>query len=253
MKRLIVFINLLLMIALFGFTAHNFLKKGETEQGFSVKKSSKKAAPAKPQPKQTVRITKEDQESTIVRQNIFNPARNPNVQMGGRSGGQMQLTLVGVTMIGDRKGAIILQKSQNRRFPPFGFPQWGQNNQFNRQGSRQQQQQLAPQQYVRVGEKLPNGYVLTEVTRTGAVLTLNGSRMELKLQEASKNQQQRAARPRQNTTQNILQQMQNMQRMQMMQNMQMMRMMQQNRNQGQRQMAPQNMPAGNRGGSPRRR
>ena len=39
MKRLIVFINLLLMIALFGFTAHNFLKKGESVAAYQLSKS----------------------------------------------------------------------------------------------------------------------------------------------------------------------------------------------------------------------
>jgi hypothetical protein len=48
-------------------------------------------------------------------------------------------------------------------------------------------QQAPIKQYVRVGETLSNGYTLTEVSRTKAVLTKNGDKMELELQDPSKN------------------------------------------------------------------
>ena len=48
-------------------------------------------------------------------------------------------------------------------------------------------QQTPIKQYVRVGETLANGYTLTEVSRTKAILTKNGDKMELELQDPSKN------------------------------------------------------------------
>ena len=246
MKMALFLLNILLVVALFSMTAYNLFDKGKSGQEYSVvKRSDKKSTPVKAQVKHSLRTKAEDQESVIVKHNLFNPERNPNAQTG-RGGGQLQLTLVGVSITEKSKGAVILQKTNNRQFRFPGFGQWG-----NRQNNNNQPQQ-ALQQYIRVGEKLPNGYVLTEVTRTGAVLTLNGNKMELKLQEASKNQPQaRTNTNRRPTTNNLLQQMQNMQRMQMMQNMQMMRMIQ-----GQRgttpQMSPPNQARGNRGGQIRR-
>jgi hypothetical protein len=111
-----------------------------------------------------------------------------------------------------------------------------------------QQVQQAPQQYIRLGETLSNGYTLTDVTRTSATLTRNGGgKMVLELQEASKNQPQAAKRT---TKQNpIVQQMQKMQQMQMFQNMQMMRMMRQTMQRNNN----NNNANGNRGGQTRRR
>lgn len=249
MKHLFFVINVILAITLFGAVAYNtVLKKDQSAVEYSVKKSSpQKTAAAKPAVNRPVQKKPDDYESTIVRKNIFNPARNPNSQTA-RTVNQSQLSLVGVCLVGDSKGAVILQKNRNIR--PFG-PGMRPGQNWNNWNNRNQQQQ-AVQQYIRVGETLSNGYVLTEVTRTGAVLTLNGSRMELKLQEPSKNQTQTARR--QSRPQTVQQQMLMMQRMQMMQNMQMMRMMQQNnRNQWYQNNTPganRNMQnTGNRGGS----
>ncbi len=103
----------------------------------------------------------------------------------------------------------------------------------------------ALKQYVRIGETLANGYTLTEVTRTGAVLTRGSDKMELELQEPSKNLTKASAGTNKNQRTSVLQQMQQMQQMQMMQNFQMMRMMRdtvRNQNQNQNQ-------GGNRGGN----
>lgn len=243
MKTALFLLNTLLAIALFSMTAFNIFEKGKKNQEYTVaKRSDKKAGPAKAPVNHSIRTKAADQESVIVKQNLFNPARNPDAQ-NGRGSSQMQLTLVGVSMVENCKGAVILQKSGNRNFRFPGFMQGG-----NRRQNNQPQQTL--QQYIRVGEKLPNGYVLTEVNRTGAVLMLNGNKMELKLQEASKNQPQtRSYTNRKPTTNNLIQQMQNMQRMQLMQNFQMMRMIRQGQ---QRQQVPGNQAIGNRGGQIRR-
>lgn len=241
MKQMIFILNLLLGLALLGSVAYHFLDSGKETQAFTVKKSAKKTTAVKPKVNDSIRTAQADQESTIVSKNIFNSARNPNAQTFGRSYGQVQMVLVGVSMVGDWKGAVILQKTNNRnnRFPyrPMMGPMGTQN-----QTTTAVQQ--APKQYIRVGETLSNGYTLTEVTRTSAVLTLGSSRMELKLQEASKNQPQAVARTNRRT--NIVQQMQQMQQMQMRQNMQMMNMMRQNMRQIQN-MNNNNMN-GNRGG-----
>ena len=247
MKMALFLLNTLLVAALLSMTAFNLFDKGKNDQEYTVvKRSEKKAAPAKVKADHTIQTKTGDQESVIVKQNLFNPERNPDAQTG-RGGGRIQLTLVGISITENSKGAVILQKGGNTNsFVPPGFPprpNWQNNN--------RNQQKQAYQQYIRVGEKLANGYVLTEVSRTGAVLTLNGNRMELKLQEASKNQPQaRTNTSRRNTTNNLLQQMQNMQRMQMIQNLQMMRMMRQNQ---QGQPGPVYIQQrGNRGGQIRR-
>ena len=70
---------------------------------------------------------------------------------------------------------------------------------FQQQGGANPNQisNMPVKQYVRVGETLANGYTLVEVTRTRAVLSKGGDKMELELQDPSKNQTQRrtAARP----------------------------------------------------------
>ena len=94
--------------------------------------------------------------------------------------------------------------------------------------------QLVYKQYVRVGETLSNGYKLVDVQREKVTLQRGSDKLELTIEEASKNapatarQQNRGNRQINNTTR-ILQTMQNMQRMQMFQNFQMMRMMNNNR------------------------
>ena len=247
MKRIFFFINMFLAIALFASVGYNVvLKKNKDQVEYSVKKAGKKPAPEKPQVDYSVQTKKPEQELTIVKKNIFNPARNPEAQTGARFGNQSQMTLVGVCLIEGKQGAIILQRNRNtRQFPPFGGPGMmrpGQQNWNN--GFNQQQQAPNPPQYVRLGEKLANGYELTEVNRTGVVLSLNGSRMELQLQEASKNQTTTASRPRRMSAQD---QMLMMQRMQMMQNMQMVRMIQNLRG-GQMQNNRATPNTGNRGG-----
>jgi len=83
-------------------------------------------------------------------------------------------------------------------------------------------------QYVRVGETLANGYTLTEVTRTKAVLSKGGDKMELELQDPSKNQTQRRTTARQGNASQQLQQAQLQTQQQMLRMMYMMqgRMMQ---------------------------
>lgn len=212
--------------------------------------------------------------ATIVDNNIFNPGPAVRTRCSGRGrSNRVELSLVGTFEIGDCKGAIILQKSasNNRNFPgmwggggslvPAGPDASGNRRragggpepfrQLEPRRRRRQRQQCLPhadgalRQYVRIGETLANGYTLTEITRTGAVLTRGSDKMELELQEPSKNQAKASTGTNNNRRGNFFQQMQQMQQMQMMQNFQMMRMMRDTvRNQNQNR-----NPGGNRGGN----
>ena len=56
-------------------------------------------------------------------------------------------------------------------------------------------------QYVRLGETMSNGYTLAEVTRQRAVLVRGNDKLELELQDPSKNRSVSVRRPRMNSTQ----------------------------------------------------
>lgn len=134
-------------------------------------------------------------------------------QMGGpQMGGRRQM---GIAQRGGRPGPAAMNQQQG------GNVAAGSN-------------QLVYKQYVRVGETLSNGYKLVDVQREKVTLQRGSDKLELTIEEASKNapatarQQNRGNRQINNTTR-ILQTMQNMQRMQMFQNFQMMRMMNNNR------------------------
>ena len=251
MKQFFFILNIILGVALAGMTIANLAGGKKATEVYSVKKSTKKTVGRKAPVNYSVQTPTAEQESVIVNNNLFSYYRNPNAQTG--RGGRVQLTLVGVIEAGERKGAVILQKGGNQqRMFPFrpGMGGMGGMGFMGGMGNNNipQQIQQAPQQYVRLGETLSNGYTLIEVTRTSATLARSGGgKMVLELQEASKNQPQAARRP---TKQNpIVQQMQKMQQMQMVQNMQMMRMMRQNMQQNRN----NNNSGGNRGGTVNRR
>lgn len=218
-----------------------------------------------------------DLESHLIENNIFNQERCPNATMPTVNT-RIELSLVGIISVGETKGAIIKQKnpnSQNNRMTNTSRNQ--QNNTQNRQFSGFRTMGMASgnqttngrntsgmpmmpmmpmmpwmnqdvassgtqqsyKQYVRVGETLANGYTLTEVSRSKAVLTRGNDRVELELLAASVNLP--AAAPANNgnikakndnssqMNQQLLQSIQNLQRFQsMQQGMQMMQMMRQN-------------------------
>ena len=68
---------------------------------------------------------------------------------------------------GDEAGADAEMAKITAGMP--GMPGMRGQNTYN-----PQQVQQAPQQYIRLGETLSNGYTLTDVTRTSATLTRNG-------------------------------------------------------------------------------
>lgn len=222
MRIVLILVNLLLAVWLLAVVAGRFTG-GKAEETLTVKARSPKKSTAAT-PGNTVKTAPPESVgsllATIVDNNIFNPDRCPNAVFGRGRSNRVELSLVGTFEIGDCKGAIILQKSasNNRNFPgmmggPGGFggfpggPPMPPGNQgaapgaartrfgsWNRAGAggsgnnASSTQIGALRQYVRIGETLANGYTLTEITRTGAVLTRGSDKMELELQEPSKNQ-----------------------------------------------------------------
>lgn len=254
MKGLLITVNVILTLIVVwaGFQRLETFS-GKKKQEYTVKKRPDRKPVPKPAAgkKSEPRSPKQDAE-VVISKNIFSQDRSPNSTMGGNA--RVELSLVGTFSIGSCTGAIIKQKTSNlfpMGGPQMGGPQMGGRRQMGiaqrggRPGpaamTRQQggnvaagSNQLVYKQYVRVGETLSNGYKLVDVQREKVTLQRGSDKLELTIEEASKNapatarQQNRGNRQINNTTR-ILQTMQNMQRMQMFQNFQMMRMMNNNR------------------------
>ena len=224
MKKTLFIVNCILGILILIVLISNLASLRSSGQTFEVKKrTAKKGQNQEVSKRSTLEIPVEKQLETIVNSDIFNPERTPNTAAWGR--GRTQISLVGTFKVGKMEGAIILQQGAPR-FPGQGrmgammshdammqmMQQGARNMQgagnmqggMRRMGSMRQrwsmlnpqlarqlagdnQNQTAIKQYVRVGETLANGYTLAEVTRTRAVLTKGGDKMELELQDPSKN------------------------------------------------------------------
>ena len=268
MKTLFIVINCILGAAVCGLFISNVAHAAKSKQQYEVKKRPVKKNPSQEPAERTgLVIPEENREKTIVDADIFNPERAPNVSMWGRGRTQMSLvgTFKAGKMEG---AIILQQTAQRWRSPMGtmgammnpeamtammnGMNRPGQGGAGgNRMGGagpgrglgsmRQRWSMMSPQtgtdrnsanmpikQYVRVGETLANGYTLTEVTRTRAVLSKGGDKMELELQDPSKNQTQRRTTARRGNASQQLQQAQLQTQQQMLRMMYMMqgRMMQ---------------------------
>ncbi len=190
----------------------------------------------------------------IIALDVFNNVRSP---LANVRNSRTQLTLVGIFRCGKTEGAIIRQNSRNRQFNPYlaqmmmhsGMNRGGMNRggmgggRFTNWSQMSGRSSGAEKQYVRVGDTLSNGYTLAEVTRTGATLIRGNDRIELELQDPSKNRAS-ASRSSNNRRANPTQQFQ---QAQMIMQGQMMRTMQQM----QRTIQSRNSGGGNRGGARR--
>ncbi len=190
----------------------------------------------------------------IIALDVFNNVRSP---LANVRNSRTQLTLVGIFRCGKTEGAIIRQNSRNRQFNPYlaqmmmhsGMNRGGMNRggmgggRFTNWSQMSGRSAGAEKQYVRVGDTLSNGYTLAEVTRTGATLIRGNDRIELELQDPSKNRAS-ASRSSNNRRANPMQQFQ---QAQMFMQGQMMRTMQQM----QRTIQSRNSGGGNRGGARR--
>ena len=182
----------------------------------------------------------------IIAHDVFNNVRSPlaNVRTS-----RAQLTLVGIFRCGKSEGAIIRQNNRNRQFNPYlaqmmmhsgmgggmmnrGGMGGGMMNRGGMGGGRftswsqvSGRNSGAERQYVRVGETLSNGYTLAEVTRTGATLIRGNDRIELELQDPSRNRASSRSNGGNNNRQ--MNSTQQFQQAQMIMQGQMMRTMQQ--------------------------
>ncbi len=184
-------------------------------------------------------LSPKDAAAKIVEKDVFNQIRSP---LAFSRVGRSEMTLVGVI---DGKAAIIKSNIRQRQFNPYlaqamrlstnmrgggggRFTQWSQMSNNRRNGP--------VQQYVRLGETMNSGYVLVEVTRSRAVLERGNDKLELELQDPSKNRT--AARQSQPQRLNATQQFQQAQMFMQSQMIRTMREIQQN--------SRSNAPQGNR-------
>lgn len=224
MKKALVTLNLILAVAVAIIVLGNIssgrkpdtAKKKTPAKSAAVQGSSKKNADKKDSVDTAPAVkllAPSDAAAKIVEKDVFNQIRSP---LAFSRVGRNEMTLVGVI---DGKAAIIKSNIRQRQFNPFlaqamrlnanmrgggggggRFTQWSQmsNNRRNN----------APvQQYVRVGETMNSGYVLVEVTRSRAVLERGNDKLELELQDPSKNRtaSNRNQPPRLNATQQFQQ------------------------------------------------
>lgn len=197
----------------------------------------------------------DDAVKKITAQDIFNNVRSP---LANVRNSRTQLTLVGVFKIGKTEGAIIRQNTSQRQFNPYLAQMMSASGMMNRGGNRggmmgggrftrwsqvAGRNSGAEKQYVKLGETLSNGYTLAEVTRTGVTLIRGNDRIELELQDPSKNRNS----GRSNNNRRSLNSYQQFQQAQMIMQGQMMRTMQQM----QRSIQSSNSGGGNRGGARR--
>ena len=161
----------------------------------------------------------EEKLKTVLENNIFSQKRcNPSVQQNNnpRQPGSMmnastQLKLVGTFMVGESRGAIILQGRPGMMMPRIpNAPNQNNQNRPNPDAPNQNNQNrpnpavpamfsagnVVYKQYVKVGETLSNGYQLVEVTRGKAVLSDGVNQIELELLQPSQNQTGKAAAQR---------------------------------------------------------
>ena len=183
------------------------------------------------------------------RNNNFFPMGGPPMPGGGRQmgiGPRGGNAPGGNQRGGNQRGGN--SRGGNPRFPGGGMPQMMAARQQGSSASGNNQ--LVYKQYVRLGETLSNGYKLINVEREKVTLQRGSDKLELVLEEASKNAPQTARQTtrRVNTATRLLQTMQNMQRMQMFQNFQMMRMMNRNNQNNNNNNNNANMNGGSRGG-----
>ena len=155
MKKLLIVVNCILAFLLaLSIWAMIFNDSGP-EQAVPVKKKKKNKTTVAAVETSPAKFKFPDSASVgdlIVRKNIFDSQRT-----GGTVGrGAQTYSLVGITRVGNFKSATILIKGGVRH-----------NN------GRQLQQHL------RIGDALPNGYVLSEVYNDSVVLTRGPARMEL--------------------------------------------------------------------------
>jgi hypothetical protein len=219
MKALIVIVNVVLALLLAAAVLPLFNSDApaqSTTRGTSASKSkSKTRAKAKPKAKGKEKTAdgdssaadsalpqkRDEQKNAIVESDIFNAERTPNAAFGRGANTRVELMLVGTIETGNYRAAVIVQRTNTRQINPFMRMMWGNGpggpgggrggRRFNMGPNPNNQNRSNPtviQQYVKLGQTMPNGYKLTALSRTRATLTRGGDKMELELQAPSRNQ-----------------------------------------------------------------
>ena len=247
MRKLLITINIILgLFLLWGVTANIAASKASAAEKNQIKllplpKAAKSDGKNKSAGQQLPQI--DEAAKKIIALDVFNNVRSP---LANVRNSRTQLTLVGIFRCGKTEGAIIRQNNRNRQFNPYLAQMMMQSGMMNRGGMGGNRGGMmnrggmgggrfnswsqmsgrnsgTEKQYVRVGDTLSNGYTLAEVTRTGATLIRGNDRIELELQDPSKNRAS-GNRSNQNRRVNPTQQFQ---QAQMFMQGQMMRTMQQ--------------------------
>lgn len=214
MKKILAGFNILLGGIILLLTISNLSSEEKKNSGKNIKTVSAKSS-RKNVRRASVPVEKEVRElpelapavEKIISADVFSNVRSP---LANVRSGRNEMTLVGTFKMGDVEGAIIKQTGSNRQINPFlmqAMRMSGAGGGFTRWSAMGGRQSNTPfKQYVRLGETMANGYTLAEVTRTRAVLVRGNDKMELELQDPSKNRSAgRSNRPRLNSTQQFQQ------------------------------------------------
>lgn len=139
-----------------------------------------KTAAVKPAAPKTPQIGDNEAAQILLANNIFNVARCPEALNSRWGSGSAQMALLGIYRVGNFEGAIIQQKRNRRGGPPH-------RSVNNRNGTARQSAEPPLKQFLRLGESLENGYVLSSIGSDSVTLTRGGGKLELQLETASKN------------------------------------------------------------------
>ena len=248
MKILLVTINIVLAFIALG-VIHNTVAGSKKQQavvtavtpasGSKSKKSFSGRKQVRRQQQKKELPSMAEAEKQIVALDIFNKVRSP---LANERTSRSQLTLVGTFTMGNVKGAIIRQQNAARQFNPYLAQAMMAGNMGNRGGNMGNRgnrggnmggrggmrggfsswsqvssgRNNTVKQYVRVGDTLSNGYTLVEVSRSHAVLLRGNDKIELELQDPSRNRASNRRTPqRMNATQQFQQAQMIMQRQMM--------------------------------------
>lgn len=266
MRKLLITVNVILgAILLWGFSkniaAHT--KKSDATGQLKLLPLPKAAKTDSAKRQTNAKLADIDESAKkIISHDVFNNVRSP---LANVRNSRTQLTLVGIFRCGKTEGAIIRQNNRNRQFNPYLAQMMMHGGMMNRPGGMMNRpggmggnrftswSQVsgrsigAEKQYVKVGETLSNGYTLAEVTRTGATLIRGNDRIELELQDPSRNRNS----GRNYNNNRGLNSTQQFQQAQMIMQGQMMRTMQQMQRTIQTNQGNRNYGGGNRGGARR--
>ena len=202
MKKALITLNLILfaavvIISLGNFTAQKqqsmVTKAVETKSSAKNTRKNSEQSAKKENAAEVVLLAPDAAAAKIVEKDVFNQIRSP---LAYTRAARSEMTLVGVV---DGKAAIIKSNTRQRQFNPYlaqamrmSGNMRGQNGggggRFTQWSQMSNRRNNAPvQQYVRVGETMNSGYVLVSVSRGKAILERGNDKLELELQDPSKN------------------------------------------------------------------